>query len=511
MRVLIILWTLVVVVFSASSQDVLQLKNGDRFRGAFIGFDAAQGFGWKHNSIFSELWVESSAVSRLQLNASEGAIARSHSARVKFINGDELSMDISGLDAESLSLDTWFAGKLKSPRKHLMWLVPGGTGAVIYDGPKSLRGWGAGLIGVLLGDDGDLVGGVTVMEVMPSSPALKAGMQIGDIVTHVNGKAVTLRGDMIQKVKQNQVGDKVKIGILRGKKPMDFIITLAALNWEFEGGALKSTGAGSLIGREFKWPRTSNLSFDFEWKNMPAMDIILCADKVRESNSFNGYKLRLNRSYAYLYRNNSADGAIFSSSNLGSVALKWPSVRVPIGDMRKVNFSVRINQDKAMISLLQDGRIVKTWRDPKGFAGRGGAIGFQTLGTESMKIFNLRLRDWNGHLPSGSGPSKSTATQDIVQFTNDDSLSGKILGIKDAKLVVKTSFGEVPLPMTKISNIVFAEQKIQPSALSIFNLRGVGHLTGKLLDWNENGVKVNSPIFGEMTLSPKAISSVQFR
>ena len=131
MRVLKILWALVVAVFAASGQDMLQLKNGDRFRGAFIGFDATKGFGWKHNSIFSELWVESSAVSGLQLNAGEAAAARPHSARVKFVNGDDLSMDISSLDAETLSLDTWFAGKLKSPRKHLMWLVPGGAGAVI--------------------------------------------------------------------------------------------------------------------------------------------------------------------------------------------------------------------------------------------------------------------------------------------------------------------------------------------------------------------------------------------
>ena len=87
-----------------------------------------------------------------------------------------------------------------------------------------------------------------------------------------------------------------------------------------------------------------------------------------------------------------------------------------------------------------------------------------------MKISNLRLREWNGHLPSGGGPGKISGAQDLVQFTNDDSLSGKILSMKDAKLVVKTSFGEVPLPMTKISNIVFAEQKIQSSALSIFNL-----------------------------------------
>ena len=491
---------------SSSRTGTINLKNGDRFRGDFIGYDSMKGFGWNHDSINGVMWVESSAVSRLQLNAGKGVAARSHSARVKFINGDELSMDISSLDGEVLSLDTWFAGKLKSPRKHLMWLVPGGAGVVVYDGPKSLRGWGAGLIGVLLGDDGDLVGGVTVMEVMEASPALRAGMQIGDIVTHVNGKAVVLRGDMIQKVKQNQVGDKVMIRVLRGKKPIEFIITLAALNWVFDQGALMSTGMGSLIGREFKWPRTSNLSFDFEWKNMPAMDIILCADKVRESNAINGYKLRIIQNRVQLYRNNSADGAIFSSSSLGTVILK-----LPVGGQRKLNLSALIDQNKATILLLQDGRLVKRWRDPKGFAGRGGAIGFLPQSADPQKISNLRLREWNGHPPSGSGPGDASGTQDLVQFTNGDLLRGKILEIKDAKLMIKTNFGNVPLPMDKISHIVFEGRKIQPTSSSVFYLNGVGRLTGKLIEWGEKGVRVDSQIFGEIILNPEVVSSVQFR
>ena len=484
----------------------LNLKNGDQFRGAFIGYDSMKGFGWIHDSISGAMWIEPSAVSRLQLNAGKDDAVRSHSARVKFVNGDELSMDISGFDGEVLSLNTWFAGKLKSPRKHLMWVVPGGAGVVVYSGPKSLRGWGAGLIGVLLGDDGDLVGGVTVMEVMEGSPALRAGLQIGDIVTHVNGKIVTLKGDMIQKVKQNQVGDKVKIRVLRGKKLMDFIITLAALNWEFDQGSLKSTGMGSLIGREFKWPRTSNLSFDFEWRNMPAMDIILCADKVRESNAINGYKLRIFQNRVQLYRNNSADGAIFSSSSLGAVMLKFPA-----GGQRKVNLSVLIDQNKATILLLQDGRLVKTWRDPKGFVGRGGAIGFYPQSADPQKISNLQLREWNGHPPSGSGPGAASGSQDLVQFTNSDLLRGKILEIKDAKLMIRTNFGKVPLPMDKISHLVFEKRKIQPTASSVFYLNGVGRLTGKLIQWNEKGVKVESKVFGEIILNPGVVSSVQFR
>ena len=47
----------------------LNLKNGDQFRGAFIGYDSMKGFGWIHDSISGAMWIEPSAVSRLQLNA----------------------------------------------------------------------------------------------------------------------------------------------------------------------------------------------------------------------------------------------------------------------------------------------------------------------------------------------------------------------------------------------------------------------------------------------------------
>ena len=135
MRALIISWVLGVAAFVAPGQDMLQLKNGDRFRGAFSGYDAKKGFGWNHDSIFGELWIESSAVSRLQLNARKGGSARSHAARVKFVNGDELSMDISGLDAETLSLDTWFAGKLKSSRTAVFLVVNnGGIVCILWKG-----------------------------------------------------------------------------------------------------------------------------------------------------------------------------------------------------------------------------------------------------------------------------------------------------------------------------------------------------------------------------------------
>jgi len=502
----IAIWFLIHPAQAAPRTGSLQFRNGDRFRGEFTGFDAKKGFGWIHEDIRGQLWIEAAAVSRLQLNA-DAAAGKAHAARVKFANGDELSMDLAGLDEKQLTMDTWFAGQLKAPRESLQWLVPGGTGLVVYEGPKSLKGWGAGLIGVLLGDDGDLIGGVTIMEVMANSPALKAGLKIGDIVTHVNGEAVVMRAAMIQKVKANEVGDKVKIGLRRGNNPMEVNLALAPMGWELDGAALSSSGRGNMIGRELKWPRTSDLSFDLEWTNAPGMDVMLCSDKVREYNAFNGYKLRFTGNSVYLYRYTSPNGIAFNTVSLGVANIR----RQP--NQRKATFSLRIDQAKSTLSLLVNDKLTKTWRDPNGFAGKGGGLSFYPQSTpgETQKISNLRLREWNGLLPAAGGPRIGNVKNDMVQFGNGDSLSGKILSLKGGKLMVQSSFGPVAAPMLKISNIVFAKAKAQTANASTFYLAGFGRLSGKLLSWNADAVEIDSSIFGRVRLEPGVITQVQFR
>ena len=42
-------------------------------------------------------------------------------------------------------------------------------------------------------------------------------------------------------------------------------------------------------------------------------------------------------------------------------------------------------------------------------------------------------------------------------------------------------------------------------------LGGVGRLSGDLLEWGEEEVRIKSPLFGEMAVDPAVITSVQFR
>lgn len=77
-------------------------------------------------------------------------------------------------------------------------------------------------IGVQAADNGVLVG-----EVMPGSPADKAGLKPGDVITSINGSAVT--AESIREVLSAfAAGDTVDLTVARGDETLDLSATLAA-------------------------------------------------------------------------------------------------------------------------------------------------------------------------------------------------------------------------------------------------------------------------------------------
>lgn len=58
--------------------------------------------------------------------------------------------------------------------------------------------------------------GIVLQFVEPSSPAAKAGIQAGDVVTSVNGKPVKTGSDLVDPITQTAVGNKVHLVFMRG-------------------------------------------------------------------------------------------------------------------------------------------------------------------------------------------------------------------------------------------------------------------------------------------------------
>src|SRR5277367_3964509 len=77
-------------------------------------------------------------------------------------------------------------------------------------------------------DETNASGGV-VTQVEPDSPGAKAGLQIGDVVTEIDGQKVSDAGELQVMIGQKQPGTKVTLKVLREGKSLSIPVTLEEL------------------------------------------------------------------------------------------------------------------------------------------------------------------------------------------------------------------------------------------------------------------------------------------
>ena len=65
-----------------------------------------------------------------------------------------------------------------------------------------------------------------VTQVEADSPGAKAGLQIGDVITEIDGQKVTDAGELQVVVGQKQPGTKITLKVLRDGKSMNVPVTL---------------------------------------------------------------------------------------------------------------------------------------------------------------------------------------------------------------------------------------------------------------------------------------------
>jgi serine protease Do/serine protease DegQ len=103
--------------------------------------------------------------------------------------------------------------------------------------------------------------GALVSQVIDGSPAEKAGIHTGDVITSVNGQPVKSNSELRNSIGLMRVGDKVEVGLLRDGKPVKVIAIIAdttataqpgpgeSIHKDFEGATLADApdGGGALV------------------------------------------------------------------------------------------------------------------------------------------------------------------------------------------------------------------------------------------------------------------------
>ena len=72
--------------------------------------------------------------------------------------------------------------------------------------------------------------GALISQVEPDSPASKAGIKVGDVITELDGKNMENSGQLQAAISSHRPGDKVNLGIFRDGKNMSVPLTLAPIS-----------------------------------------------------------------------------------------------------------------------------------------------------------------------------------------------------------------------------------------------------------------------------------------
>ena len=439
----------------------IELKSGDIFRGSFGGLDPKTGIMWNHPHVSPQLKITPAHIKHIQFGGNQlPSEAKKHSSKVTLINGDELSGDLISLKSRKLTVNTWFGGEIQIDQSAVKSLIPGFTTLkTLFKGPRSVRDWAFY----------DASSGKLIKELKPDANAT----------------------ELEAKIKQ---------------------INTAHGTWNLNDGALETAYSQARVGRQFKEiPNRARFDFDVQWSGYMNLYVNFLSDRTDSYSTGNSYCLRLNTSYAYLYRYTRRNGA-GGGRNVGS------NVRINLNELgNRARISIRVDRSKNIIALYLNEKFLKKWEDAQQNELPEEARGllFTSMSSNSVTINNISVSEWSGNMPDGNKITLDNGKEDFVLFVNEDSMSGNLLDIQEGNITFKTSFAELPIPLKNISQINLASPSKKLS-IPKGSVRAVlkgnrGSLTGLISNWRNGKITLESPFFKKASFDERAFERIEFK
>lgn len=123
--------------------------------------------------------------------------------------------------------------------------------------------------------------GVTLSDVVKGSPAAQAGLQVGDTITTIDGKKISIGDELVSDISGRKPGTKIKVGYIRGGKPAETTVTVGSRSKLFGSQlGLEDESSDTPEAQESKLGATvDNLSADIaERLQVPANQGVIVTD-----------------------------------------------------------------------------------------------------------------------------------------------------------------------------------------------------------------------------------------
>ena len=305
--------------------------------------------------------------------------------------------------------------------------------------------------------------------------------------------------------------------------------------WTYENGSLRAASSGS-IARDVKLPVRSRIAFDLAWRSNPNLRILLYSDSVEADTPSNCYELSCQGRHVQFQKRWSKDGR-GGTMSLGDYA------SVPeFQSKEKCRIELLVDRKTGVIRMLVNDRIVgRDWKDDSPELGAmGGGIHFKSLDSSPLALSRIEVTSWDGILegtpqPLDEGfmdeeelpapPPDAEPDPTRIRLRNNDQIAGEMVAIEDGKVKIKTSFGDVTLPVSRLRTFALRTKEARDPANWEMGLYEVPkRYNGDVRGWFPDGTSVTFRLtkvedgkltgtaqpFGTAVFDQKAFSRIEF-
>lgn len=276
-------------------------------------------------------------------------------------------------------------------------------------------------------------------------------------------------------------------------------------SWEYKKGALYALQQSPIARKIENMPAKVKVDFDMAWRgSYPGMAISLFNNNLTRQSDC--YTITISGSSIYLYRYSQNSG----SSHLGNAELSALTSGASPGG----RFTILADRKEKTVALMFNGVMVRQWSDKAGAELSGDVLMFYPQTQNSTKLSNIKVSEWDGQIPQAGVETKEKSSEDLIRLGNGDKVSGQIQSIAGDTLKFKASYAEMEIPLSRIVEIVCAEEKLEKARRNAcdvrFTLANGGTMTFDLKGLQADEASGETENLGSVKLPLNAVKQIEY-
>ncbi len=301
-------------------------------------------------------------------------------------------------------------------------------------------------------------------------------------------------------------------------------------SWTFSDRSMTSKARNG-IARKLDLPERSAIKFTAKWKTSPYFRILFLSNDGDTDYPGTAYSLNVQMSYLSLYR----------SAGRGQ---RNDLINESINNLRESQeavFTIYLDRSKDGTSAIYIGKDrIGTWTGMDDTKEMGEWLHFVPQQNRPMNFSNITISQWDGVLPKSGTDGEANSPNEFgddlqgqkITLANGDIVIGEIKLIEDDFVQAATEFGDVRIPLNRMTSIDLADVELDADGAPVKDEDGNvisikeeprmwgedirawfhegGSITIRMATIEDGKLKGSSQVFGEAEFDLNAFSRLEF-